>query len=70
MKRTIGIVLILAGVGLGIWGFMRHEEREPDVKIGELEIGVDKGKDYPVTVLVVAGIALVAGLVTVSGKRA
>lgn len=66
MKRTTGILLILLGVGLGIWGFVRRD-REPDVKIGDLEIGVHK--DYPVTVLVVAGVAIIAGVVTVSGRK-
>jgi hypothetical protein len=69
MKRNAGIVLIVVAIALGVWGFMQHEEKEADVKIGDVEIGVDKGKDYPVTVFVLAGVALVGGLVLMNGKK-
>lgn len=69
MKRNLGIVLIMVAVALAIWGFMQHENKEPDVKIGSLEISADKQKDYPVTLFVVAGLALVVGLVAVGGGK-
>lgn len=69
MKRTIGIGLVVLGVALGVWGLMQHEQVEPDIKIGELEIGVEKKKGLPVPLLIGAGVALVAGLVLVAGKR-
>ena len=42
MKRNVGIILIILGVALGIWAFMSHEDKEADVKIGDLEISADK----------------------------
>jgi len=69
MKRNLGIVLIVAAIALGIWGFMQHENKEPDLKLGSLEISADKEKDYPVTLFVVAGLALVVGLVLVGGGK-
>lgn len=69
MKRTIGIVLVVLGVALGVWYFMRYEQVEPDIKIGELEIGVEKKEGPPVAWLIGAGVVFLAGLVLVAGKR-
>lgn len=70
MKRNTGLVLILVGIALGIWAFMAHEKAEPDVKIGDLEISDHKERDYPVTTLVLAGVAVVLGVAMVAGKKA
>lgn len=68
MKRTIGIALVVLGVALGVWGLMQYEQVEPDIKIGKLEIGAEKQEGPPVTVLVGAAVALVAGIALIARK--
>ncbi len=36
MKRTIGILLLVVGVALGIYGFSKYDKNTADVKIGDL----------------------------------
>jgi hypothetical protein len=69
MKRNIGIILIIVGVALGIWAFASHENKELNVKIGDLEDQRGQEKDYPVTTLVVAGLAVVAGVCSQPAAR-
>jgi len=42
MKRTIGIILIIAGVVLAIFTFNQHEKDRTIIDLGEVEI---KAKD-------------------------
>ncbi|MBK7871312.1 MAG: hypothetical protein IPJ74_11870 [Saprospiraceae bacterium] len=38
MKRSIGFLLIIVGIGLGIFGFTKLDDSEAGIEIGNLEI--------------------------------
>lgn len=71
MKRTIGIVLIVAGVLLAVFAFTRHDKEKTLVNIGDIEIKQeDKSPSQNTTMYyVVAAVCVIAGGVILSGKR-
>lgn len=42
MKKIIGIILILAGVGFALWGFQQYDDSHKGISIGKLEITAEK----------------------------
>lgn len=71
MKRTIGILLLVAGIALGIYGFTKYDRNTADVKIGDLEIsaGDEGGQRQSYTLFILAGIGVIAGIALLSSKR-
>jgi hypothetical protein len=61
MQKTIGIVLIVVAFGLGYYGIKNLNQKEADVKIGDVEISAksseSNSKGY---VLVGAGVICLA----------
>lgn len=70
MKRNLSILLIIAGLGLAIFGFTKLEDSKADIKIGDLEINAeDQSQSNEAFYLIGAGaIALMAGLFMVSRR--
>ena len=71
MKRTLGILLIVLGIALGIYGFTKMEDSGGDIQIGDLEISAqDQSKQNQAYIMMgIGGVGLIAGLVLVSSKR-
>lgn len=71
MRRTIGIILLIAGIALGVYGFTKYDRNTADVKIGDIEISAgDKGgQQQSYTLFILAGIGIVGGLVLMTGGR-
>ncbi len=69
MKRTIGILLLVAGIALGVYGFTKYDRNTADVKIGDIEISAgDKGgQQQSYTLFILAGIGVIAGIVLMTG---
>jgi hypothetical protein len=69
MKRTIGILLLLAGIALGVYGFTTYDRNTADVKIGDLEIsaGDEGGQQQSYTMFILAGIGVIAGVALMTG---
>ena len=71
MKRTIGIILIIAGVALAIMALSRHNEDKTIVDLGKIEIKQeDKGpSDNTTLYYVLAAVFVIGGGVLVAGKK-
>jgi|GEM_PF-670394 len=69
MRRNLGILLLIAGIALGIYGFTKYDRNTADVKIGDIEIsaGDRGGQQQSYTLFILAGIGIVAGLVMMTG---
>lgn len=69
MKRTIGILLLVAGIALGVYGFTKYDRNTADVKIGDIEISAgDKGgQQQSYTLFILAGIGVIAGIALMTG---
>lgn len=70
MKRTIGILLLVAGIALGIYGFTQYDRSTADIEIGDVEIGVgdEGGQQQSYTLFILAGIGIVAGIALMSSR--
>ena len=70
MQKSIGLLLIIAAAALGYFGFKNLNEKEAEVKIGDIKITAKesdtKTKGY--AFIGGAAICLVAGVVLVSRK--
>ncbi len=71
MKRTIGIVLIIAGLVFGVLALTSHDKEKTLVNIGDLEIKQkDKSpSDNTTMYYLIAGVCVIAGGVLASGKK-
>lgn len=71
MKRTIGILLLVAGIALGIYGFTKYDRNTADIEIGDIEIsaGDEGGQRQSYTLFILAGIGVIAGIALLSSKR-
>jgi hypothetical protein len=72
MQKTIGIVLLAAGLVMLIWTGFSYTQREKVVDAGPVHISADKQKTvtwppYAGGILAVAGVII---LVTARGRRA
>ena len=71
MNRTIGIVLLVAGIAMLIWTGFTYTKKEKIVDAGPIQISADRQKSvswppYAGGILVVAGVIL---LVTAKKSR-
>lgn len=70
MKKTIGIVLIIAGIAMLIWTGFTYTKKEKIIDAGPLQVSADKQHtvNWPPYA---GGISLIGGviLVATSGKR-
>lgn len=71
MKRTIGIVLIIAGILIGVFALTRHDDEKTLVNIGDVKIKQqDKSPSENTTIYyIIAGVCVIAGGIMVSGKK-
>ena len=71
MKRTIGILLLVVGVALGIYGFSKYDKNTADVKIGDLEISAgDKGgQQQSYLIFGLAAVGVIAGIAMMAGSK-
>lgn len=71
MKRTISIILIIAGVGLAVFGFTKLNDNQADVKIGDLELSAQDQSETNQAYYLIGGgaVALMVGLFMARGKR-
>ena len=71
MKKIIGLILIVAGIALGVMGFGQVSDSQNSVGIiGDLEISVDneKGKTNGFIMIGAGVVALIGGVYLVKGK--
>jgi hypothetical protein len=70
MKKPLGIVLIVAALALGYFGFTKMNNSKAGVKIGDLEISAtDQGSNQEAYMLFgAAAVCLIAGLMVSRGK--
>lgn len=71
MKRTIGIILLVLGIALGIYGFTQYDNSKAGIEIGNLEISAkDEGKSNVAFItMIIGGVGLIAGLVLMTNGR-
>ncbi len=71
MKRTIGIILIIAGICVGVYALTRHNEEKTLIEIGDLEIKQDNKKPGENTTVyyIVAAISIIGGGFILSSKN-
>lgn len=69
MTRTIGIVLLLAGILALAYGGFTYTQETQKAKIGPLEINVKEDKHVNVPVWAGLALAVVGGGLLVSGKK-
>jgi drug/metabolite transporter (DMT)-like permease len=65
MNRTIGIVLLVAGIAMLIWTGFTYTKKEKIVDAGPIQISADREKSvnwppYAGGILVIAGVVLIA----------
>ena len=63
--KTFGVVLIVIGIAMLIWGGFTYTKKEKVIDAGPLEVSADKQKTvnwppYAGAVVLIAGIAVVA----------
>lgn len=70
MKRTIGIILIIVGLGLGVFGITKLNDSKSGIEIGDLELTAQDGdkKNEAYTLLALGAIGLIGGLVITNKK--
>ncbi|HMQ59714.1 MAG TPA: hypothetical protein PKE06_03550 [Flavilitoribacter sp.] len=70
MRKNIGILLMVLGIALGIYGFTKLDDNKADIRIGDLELSAeDKGGINQAYVLLGLGaLGLLAGAVAVSRR--
>jgi uncharacterized membrane protein len=69
MNKTVGIILIVVGIAMLVWGGFSYTKKEKVVDAGPIQISADKQHDvnWPPYV---GGIILVAGVVVlVTAKK-
>jgi len=71
MKRTIGIILIIAGICVGVYALTRHNEEKTLIEIGDLEIKkANKQPGENTTIYyIVAAISIIGGGFILSSKN-
>ncbi|MCB0610408.1 MAG: hypothetical protein H6562_10800 [Lewinellaceae bacterium] len=70
MRKNIGILLMVLGIALGIYGFTKLDDNKADIRIGDLELSAeDKGGMNQAYILLGLGaLGLLAGAVAVSKR--
>ncbi len=69
MKRTMGILLLVTGIALAIYGFSKYDRNTADIEIGDVEIsaGDEGGQRQSYTLFILAGIGVIAGIALMTG---
>lgn len=72
MNRILAVVLILAGIGLGILGFQKMENSKTGIQIGNVEISAknEKASTTAIAYLALGALCLVGGAVMLRRKIA
>ncbi len=72
MKSSVGIILIIAALVLGYFGYDKMQNSKAGIKIGDLEISAtDKSSNESAYILFGLGaICLIGGIVTMSKSKA
>ena len=66
MNRTIGIVLLIVGIAIIIWGGFTYTKKEKIIAAGPIQISADRQKTvncwppYTGAILIIGGIILIA----------
>jgi hypothetical protein len=68
MKQTIGIILVIAALAFGYFGYTKMENSKAGIKIGDLEISAsDKSSNNEAYILIALGaVSLIGGFVMLS----
>ena len=70
MKNTLGTILLVIGIGIVIYGFMRKDDSQAEIGIGNAEIQVGKSDSAFSGYFIIGGIMALAGVVIMAtGKR-
>lgn len=71
MKRTIGIILVIAGICVGIYALTRHNDEKTLIEIGDLEIKQDNKKPGENTMIyyIIAAVGIIGGGFMLSSKN-
>lgn len=69
MKKLLGILLILAAIALGIFGYKKYDENKADLKIGDLELSAKNTSGNYWIYWGIGGISLVIGIGLLSRKK-
>ena len=71
MKRTIGIILIIAGIILATMAFMRHDKDKTIIDLGRVEIKNENKAPSENTMMyyILAGVCIIGGGVMLGGKK-
>ena len=71
MKRIIGIILIIVGVGFAAMALSRHEDDKTLIDLGKIEIKDENHSPSKNTTLyyVIAAICVVGGAIMISGRK-
>ena len=71
MKNTIGIIMIIAALVLGYFGYDKLQNAEAGIEIGDLEFSAsDKGsKEAAYILLGLGAICLVSGIISISKEK-
>ena len=68
MQKSIGLLLIVAAIALGYFGFKNMDEKKADIKIGEVEVTArsSETKEKGYVLLGASALCLILGVVLVS----
>jgi nitric oxide reductase large subunit len=70
MKKIIGLILLVGGIGLGVYAYNQSQDDKATLKIGDIELSAKDKKASNETLILyaVAGIAVLGGLGMVTRK--
>lgn len=67
--RNLGIILIVVGLGLGIFGFYQSSQENKILEVGDLEVKAERGPSLN-WMVITGGVLFIAGiLVAATGRR-
>jgi hypothetical protein len=70
MKKTIGIILVIVGIGLGAYGFSQMGDDSASIEIGDLELSAkdQEASNQTLIIFALSGLAIIGGAVMASRK--
>ena len=69
MRKSISIILLLAGLAIVAYGFMQKDDQQAEIDLGKTEITLGKEDSAFSPFFIVGGIMAVAGLVMLAMGR-
>ncbi|MEX0967870.1 MAG: DUF3185 family protein [Bacteroidia bacterium] len=71
MKKIIGIILLVAGIIMGVAGFMQMDDSQHEANLGPISIEAtdNKGMNSGLMLLIAGAVATVGGIVLLVGKK-